>query len=157
MNLEKLNQSITLLANLGVLAGIIFLAMEIQQNTHMMQAQTRDAITEKQLTFYTSMFGDSETLESLINMTSLALGERPANRLDGERFRYISTATFRMWENEWYQYQSGLFDQAEFEPRLENWKGVMRVPIYRTRWQGISNQFSPEFRQLLNEMIEKLN
>ncbi len=100
MKIDNLNKWLTLLGNLGVILGIIFLAMEIQQNTNMMQAQTRDAITEKQLTFYTSMFSDSEILESHSNMTSLAYGERPANDLDGERFRYISTAIFRMWENE---------------------------------------------------------
>ena len=34
MNLEKLNQWLATIANLGVLVGIIFLAIEIQQNTN---------------------------------------------------------------------------------------------------------------------------
>ena len=38
MNLEKLNQWLTLFANFGVLAGIIFLGFEISQNTRTMQA-----------------------------------------------------------------------------------------------------------------------
>ncbi len=33
MNLDKTNQWIMIAANVGVLAGIIFLAVELQQNT----------------------------------------------------------------------------------------------------------------------------
>ena len=43
--MEKLNHLLTLLANIGVIAGIIFLAVEINQNTDMMRAQTRSAVT----------------------------------------------------------------------------------------------------------------
>ena len=38
--MDKLNQWLTLVANLGVVAGIIFLAYEIQQNTNAMTTET---------------------------------------------------------------------------------------------------------------------
>ena len=41
MNLNKLNQWLTLSANFGVIAGIIFLAVEIQQNNELLEAQSR--------------------------------------------------------------------------------------------------------------------
>lgn len=41
MSLDKLNSWLTLLANVGVLLGIIFLAYEIRQNTVSIQSQTR--------------------------------------------------------------------------------------------------------------------
>ena len=47
-----LGQSMTILANLGVIAGIFFLAVEVQQNTGMMEAQTRDSVTSKQIEYY---------------------------------------------------------------------------------------------------------
>ena len=50
--MDKLNERLTLIANLSVVAGIIFLAVELQQNTAAIQAQTRDAITEKQMAYY---------------------------------------------------------------------------------------------------------
>ena len=45
---SKLNERLTLIANLSVVVGIIFLAVELQQNTQAIQAQTRDSLTEKQ-------------------------------------------------------------------------------------------------------------
>ena len=38
MSIEKINHWLTLLANIGVLAGIIFLAIELQQNTSISKA-----------------------------------------------------------------------------------------------------------------------
>ena len=42
--MDRLNQWMTLAANVGVLIGIIFLAYEIRQNTDAVHAQTREAI-----------------------------------------------------------------------------------------------------------------
>ena len=47
--MDRLNQWLTLLANIGVIVGIVFLAFEIQQNTEMMKAQTRDSMAAKQM------------------------------------------------------------------------------------------------------------
>ena len=49
--MNKLNERLTLIANISVVLGIIFLAVELQQNTQAIQAQTRDSITEKQMTY----------------------------------------------------------------------------------------------------------
>jgi hypothetical protein len=39
MRLKKLNQQLTLLANFGVMISIIFLAIEVNQNTATLRAQ----------------------------------------------------------------------------------------------------------------------
>ncbi len=41
----ELGQTIGVLANVGVIAGIIFLVMELQQNNEMMRAQTRGELS----------------------------------------------------------------------------------------------------------------
>ena len=41
MNLDSLNKWLTLTANLGVIAGIIFLAIELRQNNDLMAGQDR--------------------------------------------------------------------------------------------------------------------
>ena len=39
-----LGQTITILANVGVIAGIVFLAVELQQNNEMIRGQTRSQL-----------------------------------------------------------------------------------------------------------------
>lgn len=45
-------QAVAVLANVGVIAGIMFLAIELRLNTRAVEAQTRDSITEKQMQLY---------------------------------------------------------------------------------------------------------
>ncbi len=49
--MSKFNERLTLVANLAVVAGVIFLGAEMRQNTEAIRAQTRDSITEKQMTW----------------------------------------------------------------------------------------------------------
>ena len=52
MKLSTINESISIIANIGVIASIVFLGLEMRQNTSMIKSQTRDAMTEKQMQFY---------------------------------------------------------------------------------------------------------
>ena len=46
MKLDNLNKWLTLIANVGVLSGIVFLAIEVQQNSNAISSQTRSTITQ---------------------------------------------------------------------------------------------------------------
>ena len=150
MNLDKINRWLTLLANLGVLAGILFLAIELEQNTKATQAQTRDSITEKlnswQLTISANEFTALAFYKGLRN-EELTPAETAA-------FNMLMTSNLRMWENEWYQYELGLFTAEEFEPRLVRWERSMADCGYQRNW-GTGRAYSPGFREVINELIKK--
>ena len=154
MNIDKLNQWLTLLANIGVLAGIVFLALELQQNSQLMQAQTRDSITEKSLFFNDSLYGDANAFDVWESNTLESDFSAPiaAEKL---RFLFMVNSNFRLWENEWYQYQNGLFEQSEFEPRLTFWSTLLSLPAYRAIWELTKNTFAPNFRQQIDRMIRE--
>ena len=52
MKISAINEGVSLIANIGVIGSIVFLGLEMQQNTEMMQSQTRNSIVENQLSFY---------------------------------------------------------------------------------------------------------
>ena len=122
MNIEKLNQWGMIAANLGVLASIIFLGIEIQQNTTMTRSQTRDAMTDKQMVFYQSAMDNIEA-ESMYRELNGDL-EKDENYFNSRKNFFLNLSQLRMWENELYQYRQGLFDATEFESRLNVWKAV---------------------------------
>jgi hypothetical protein len=54
---------------------------------------------------------------------------------------------FRAWENEWYQFQQGLFSDDEFIPRRERWRRNMTEDaLFRDSWLDTRGTFSPGFR-----------
>ena len=151
MNASKINEWLTLISNFGVLLGITFLAYEIQQNTLTTQAQTRDSITEKQMTFYDIGISNPDALELFLRGNA---NELEPGTLEFTRYLWIIRSQTRMWENEWYQAQLGTFESEEFQARLCLWSGALNVNSigYKNVWSRIRDTYAPEFREVLDDM-----
>ena len=114
MNFERLNHWLTLVANVGVVAGIIFLAYEIRL--------TRDALvgaTYQQRTTAVENWdyniADSDNVSQAI-MNYQQSGEF-ASLSEEDKFRLTSLglAAFHRLDNFFYQYELGLIDQEIYE------------------------------------------
>ena len=153
MNLSRANEVISLIANIGVIASIIFLGLEMSQNTDMMRSQTRNAMTENQMNFFEGIIENRNFAE-----TFLAIREDsdkfPTGTPERTQYTLFFLTQLRMWENEWYQYQQNLFDAAEFEPRLELWDSFMDFQINREVWDAQRYSFASDFRDLLDGMAD---
>jgi len=151
MKLSNLNEWLTLLTNVGVLAGIVFLGIEMQQNTQMMHAQTRDSVTDKLMNWYIEISTDQNAAELLYKGNQ---GEILPDTVESLAYSFMVLSNLRMWENEWYQYQIGLFDETEFNPRLFSWGNLVRgLPGYASIWENASDTFSPDFRELIDGLM----
>ncbi len=150
--MNKLNERLTLIANLSVVAGIIFLAVELQQNTQAIQAQTRDSITEKQME-YASWVATNRDLAEVY-----AKGVRSADLDVVERAmwnQYVQ-GVVREWENSQYQYERGLFTPGEYEARVERWRQSMGNPGYQRYWEGQRQTFAPSFRAEIDRIVAEV-
>lgn len=159
MKLTKMNELLTLVANVGVIAGIFFLAMEVQQNTDMMQAQTRDAVTSKQANYYLTI-GTNEFAANLYfrgragEFNEMDTSQDP----EASAWFFMAQANFRTWENEWYQYQKGLFEEPEFAARSANWGSTLwQFPGLRSVWNQSRRGYSSGFRNYLDQLVTDAN
>ena len=154
MDMSKAKEVISLIANVGVIGSIVFLGIEMQQNTDMMQSQTRNSIVENQLSFYESIVDNADFAEIATDFradpNAYPLGS-------SERFRYVFyvMSQFRMWENEWYQFKKGLFDANEFDSRVVTWKRNINVEIKKEIWFTQRESYSKDFSDYLNSIIEE--
>ena len=142
-----------LVEGLGIIAvvgSLILVAIEIRQNTNMMQAQTRDAITDKILFLYDMVAGDTETNEIWVKGLNAELD----TAADSNRFRVLTASMIRIWENEWYQYQQGLFSNEDFEPRMEVWKVFIQNPNTLSIWESTRSQYSASFGSQLDKLVD---
>ena len=153
--MNKLNERLTLIANLSVVLGIIFLAVELQQNTAAIQAQTRDSITEKQMT-YTSWVGtDLEVAAVYWRGNDLGLDE--LEEPESTMYLLLVAGIFREWENSHYQYERGLFTAEEFEARVERWRVNMSNPGFRGYWERSRQTFAPSFRAAIDRIVAEVD
>ena len=149
MDFEKLNRWLTLLANIGVLAGIVFLAIEINQNTNIMKAQTRGAVTQSILTLL-EMERDPLVVSGTRKLQSgEALTFEESYFLENQ-----ANATVRQWEDSYYQYQAGLLDEAEYEALTVIISSLMQEQHIADHWAKRKLGYSASFRNHIDGLRE---
>jgi hypothetical protein len=95
--MKKLNQWLTLLANIGVIAGIVFLGVEIRQNTEMIRSQTRDSITEKQIAVFAWWATSTENNRIRKQGDQLELDLKSP---EGDQYAWMIAGNLRLWEKD---------------------------------------------------------
>ena len=105
-----LGQTVTVLANLGVLIGILLLVYELSQNREMMRAQTRNSVAEMVVNLLAVEVGDPGISELWVNRRS----GKPLTPVEIERFQVLQWAYWRYRENVHYQYRNGLYEEDEY-------------------------------------------
>ena len=146
--MDKVNQYLTLLGNLGVVVGIIFLVIEIRNNTLATEGQTRDAMTERMISWQMNIAANEFTA---LAITKAVNGEE-LTQAEGLAVQATVLANMRIWENEYFQYQRGLYSEQEFEPRIALIQSNMQLCPYRNNWDG-GVSYSPEFRGFINALL----
>jgi len=149
VNLDLTNRWLTLFANIGVMAGIIFLAVEIQQNTVATQQSAaisfQGGFSEVEL-FIAGNQDFSELLDK---------GRKGADVSEPEQLRLMVFygTVLRAWQLNHLQYLSGALDEDVWLGSRDYMAQILGEDLgLFNRWQNGKNHFSPRF----NEMIESI-
>lgn len=144
-------QAISILANVGVIAGIVFLALELRQNTAAVRGETYQAMSDAAVL----------QAESLAHDASLAIiwrrafaGESLADFSDEESARlipYYYAVMLRM-ENTYNQFKAGLVDERVFESYGWNFE-IYETLSFREFWFSAGRRTSTgeEFNRFFEE------
>ena len=121
MDSDRANRWLTLVANLGVLIGIILLVAELDQNRDMMRAQTRNELSRGVLDLLGSLVENKELADVMVRANN---GEE-LTPTEGFIFGAQAERVFRNWENVHYQYRQGMYDESEFSKHLDTMQAVL--------------------------------
>jgi len=142
-----LGQSIQILANLGVIAGIIFLGFELRQNNEHLASQARLG----------QLGANVSRIQIGLNNPDMAdiawrarTGDPPLS--PAEENRYFEYALFTMlhWQWEYAEYQAGALGEVN--------AGAWRLqasfsPIWRKAWEMTLSRGDSEFVRFVNENV----
>jgi len=134
----------------SVVAGLIFVVIELRQGQEQMAAQTRQAIAQGAINFLTR---ETESAE----FTSLLMrGDRGKKLTDVENYRYTLhvVSMFVFWENYQYQFEAGMLEDDEYYPQLNVWKGRISSPGRHRVWCQERNTFSKRLVMRVDELME---
>ena len=153
MTLEQLANLGELIGGLAVVASLIYLAIQVRQNTANVRSATLAANTD----IWASMlaqFAQPEFNEAYILGSSGKPDLKPHQLL---QFYLISRAIFVAFENQHYQFLKGTLDEEiylGYERSTRN--QILSLPGFQAYWHANSEEFSPEFVSRVNELIREV-
>jgi hypothetical protein len=146
-----LNQTVSLLANIGVIAGIIFLAIEIRQNTVTQKMNAAQQVLG--LSYTNGMV--SATDRSLSEAVEIAAsGSELGSGQQGQVASFNRAVMTANWQA-YFLHQNGFIDDDFFEAYEERTKGFIRQPFATEWWSNNKSRYPRDFQAWVDEIVEE--
>jgi hypothetical protein len=147
MNSSRVNDWLTLIANVAVVGGIVFLAIEIRQNNELLRSESRQALVTNDVTSLAANFENADVFAKFVS------GEQMTAE-DQLRLSFMFALDLRNREFEYFQYINGLLDE-------QTWLAYRHVIMInhstglgRKWWDEIGRGIvDPEFARLVDELL----
>ena len=140
MEIEKLNGWLALLANLGVILGLVFLGLEISQSNKATEAATYQArISEIEASYQNSALSDY--LPGIYDKLEKE-GLDSVSDIELRRLRDWEMARVYRIQGQFHQYQLGYLDEHSFQDVLLGGR------TFFSRWEALDldlNELHPDF------------
>ncbi len=144
---SKINEWLTLIANVAVVGGILFLAIELRQNNELLRSESRQALVANDLTSLTANLENADVFAKLVSEVELSSEEQL-------RVSFMYALDLRNREFEYFQYINGLLDE-------ETWLAYRHVILInhstvlgRKWWDEIGRGIvDPEFARLVEGLL----
>ena len=144
MRLETLNAIAQLIAALGVIASLFYLAAQIRQNTRSQRSVVVDSLTSSLI----ALLGPQAADPSLTRSFATAVEDwHAASEEDRSRAAATFFTLFKLFENAWFQQCQGTLEREQWE----GWDLYIRVYFHRPGvqvwWADRRGMFAVGFRK----------
>ena len=146
MELEAINAIAQLIAAIGVIVSLFYLAAQIRQNTRSMRAVVFDSLAHSLVDLLGPQAQNPQSLRAFSVVTE---NWNAASEEDRARAAPFIFATFKLFENAWFQQRQGTLDPQQWE----GWDAYIRIYYHRPgikRWWTMRRAaFAAGFRDYL--------
>ena len=151
MNAKRLNTWLSLTANVGVILGLIFLAVELGQNSDLMRVQINQSRADAAMASNESVFNSDYLPQILIKIN---FGEELSAE-ETIRYRAWFRASNRNQDNVLHQYLAGMLGGNSPRSVRDYVEHVIASSNQaREEWENQKVGFTDEFVALVEEVIK---
>ena len=152
MNWDAIGAIAEALGAIAVVATLIYLAIQIRQNTQATRSATRHAITE-------SIMGPPNNFLQSKSFRKTFLAHVNSEDLDPDQslqMQIYCYITMKSWENMHYQYRNGMLTEEEWQPLHVNLRVILQMPYWRDYWGREQELYSKPFRKEVDQILSEL-
>jgi len=141
MNLDQINKWLMLVANLGVVAGFVMLAVQLQQNTAAIRLQTLSTLSSSWVQAESSFTGDTvhlATAKAMYHPSEITPAEM--SQVWGYVNMYVNSAL-----NTWYAFEAGHADEGDWAQAKVSAKSALDFAVGHVIWTHEKSAYPPRF------------
>jgi hypothetical protein len=147
-----LGQAIAILANLGVIAGIVFLAIELQQNNELLAAQARGALADRR-TEFAEILASNPSLAAVVVKVGDGTALTEVERL---QFHMLGRRLFMSFESQYLEVEEGIVPEASLP--IRQWRSMFYGgpgPDFKlsAAWEAYRAEAQPTFVEFWDREI----
>ena len=132
-----------------VVVTLVFLTLQIRQNTRAIRSTTIQAIMQSEMAFSNILVDNAATWDKVLTAAPLESGEETRKGIVLFNVFMIDT------EVRYHQFLSGYLDVQSWNGRLSTLRDVVKLPIYPVWKKSLGGQsHAADFLQLLDEQVE---
>lgn len=160
MKADKVNQWLTLVANISVVAGIVFLAVEVRQNTEsqnefnrVARANAYQARAFAASSLWSEFASSQEVIQTLVafdeagGMESAAVALATLSDQDRHRLGFYALAQIAILDNNYYQFREGYLDPDRYR-RIDAQILKRLLPLFDAIGMGYPTAMEEEVERL---------
>ena len=136
MNTEALNRWLTLAANLGVIAGLVFVALEIRTNTDSNEIAIRASVASNWMAFNSAIVENRDVADIL----EKGLAGEELDRAEARQFSHLVSMLLTQSFHVLNLYDKGLVSEVEIRSSLRAVRQLAEQGRFREEIAGVGNE-----------------
>lgn len=153
MTIEQLGSVGEFLAAIATLVTLIYLAVQIRQNTRAVRAASHHSVTDS-FNHINTVIG---TDPGAARIYRLGLeGLENLNEDEQFSFAFLMLGYLRVFETLYYQRGIGAAEEQLYQSEQNSLRWAFRYPGARDWWRSNEISFSPEFRAHVDQVLESV-
>lgn len=151
MTLETLYYFSQIVAVVGIFASLIFVGLQIRQNTKAIKATSHHAVTDSFNAINNLILSDPR----VARIWRLAVSGATEELNEEERIsaNFMHLAYHRIFETLYYQYKNGTLDKQLFDAELKTLKWAVSQPGFLAWWPNNPISLSDEYRGFIDGLV----
>jgi hypothetical protein len=138
---------------IGLIGSLIFVGIEIRQNTTAVRGATQQAVSSQVAEMY-RIGAENERMAELVSKAFQDISKTDISEGDYVSLWMYQMMGFRRIENIYLQYKNGLLTKDAFS-RIG--MGIYRTKIVREIWDERRGDFEPDFAEFFEELRDNNN
>jgi len=149
MNWEAIGALGELIGAIVVIATLFYLSYQVREGIRVAKSQIREqrSAASQQLNYQWAEYAEV--------MTKARQGIE-LNDVEQTQLMMMQRATVRTYEASFFHFNNGLMDESEWIGVRNNIQGMLEAKHWREGWHQMETNFSPQFRQLVNDLEKQI-